>query len=130
MRSAMTRLIARAMRHGLRAQYAAQAHEFIQNPLRRFAFRHSRQRQIAAVSCEERHHICIEVKTRAFRCYVIGYDQVGILCRQFLPRVFRDVLGLGGESDHQPIAFDFRDIRENVLRRLELYREDRLSTGR
>src|SRR5437762_2490209 len=59
MRSAMTGSSAGALRRNRSVQYASQAHDFIQNPLRHFAFGHFRKREVASIAGKQRNDICV-----------------------------------------------------------------------
>jgi len=57
----------------------AQPDNFIEDALRDFAFAHAREGKVAAVAREQGDDVGVVVEAGAFRGYVVGYDEIGVL---------------------------------------------------
>src|ERR1700675_3979482 len=54
------------------------------------------------------------VKAGAFRCDIVGDDQVVVFGGELLSSVYRDVLGFRGKADDESVTFCSRDADENI----------------
>jgi len=87
-----------------------QANDFVEDALGNFALAQLRERQVAAIAREQGDDIRVVVEAGAFRGHVICYDEIGILGGQFFAGVLCDVVGLGGESNDDSVAFCVRSF--------------------
>jgi len=101
---------------------SAEANNFIEDALGDFAFGQLWQGEVAAIAREERDDVGVVVEAGAFGSYVVGYDQVGVFGAEFFAGVFGDVIGFGGESYDQEIAFRLGGFGKDVGRGLEAKR--------
>src|SRR5258708_35971427 len=79
----------------------AQPDNFIEDALRDFTFAHAWKSKVTAVAREQGDDVGVVVEASAFRGYVVGYDEVGVLGGKLFSRVFSDMIRFGVATDQQ-----------------------------